>query len=108
MNVFVIQLEKNKFNTDSMVIFYMNVTIEIFKQNQVFNFLKDGKQQTKDEINKKYNYIEIDHLDKNLNVKVDNYFHLNWTEKNIINMDFKDEKLVDYLCGMCGKRIFLN
>lgn len=90
-----------------MIIFYLNSKVEIARENNIFNFLINDKKKTKDEINKNYDHINIEKMDKNLDVKMDNYFHLNWTEKNMINMDFKDEKLLGYLCGLCGERIIL-
>lgn len=85
----------------------MNTKIEILKKKDIFKLFLNGKKFTKDEINKKYQHIGVDHLDKSLNVVVYNYFHLNWTENNIINLDFKDDKLINNLCGMCQKRNYL-
>lgn len=105
---FTIILEKKKTQKNSLIIFYLNSKVEIFKVNNIFHFSINGKKQTKDEINKNYDHINIEKMDKNLDFRIENYFHLNWTENNMINMDFKDEKLLEYLCGLCEGRIIFK
>lgn len=86
----------------------MKNNFQIFKQNNLFKFNVNNKEKTVNDINEEFKIIQIETRDSFLNLRVSNYFHMNWTEDEDINIDFKDDKIASFICGLCEKRKKIN